>query len=60
VQERDTQRRAPSPSPHSLSAYLKAFLVRINEGKGFMTQLRQFLLEHPLLVLELGFHLVLD
>jgi len=60
VHERDANRHAPGPSPHPMSAYLKAFLVRIGEGKCFMTQLRTFLLEHPLLVLELGFHLVLD
>ncbi len=60
VDERDTTRRAPGPSPHPMSAYLKAFLIRIREGKCFMTQLRTFLVEHPLLVLELGFHLVLD
>ena len=60
VEERDAGRRAPGPCPHPLRAYLKAFLIRISEGKCFMTQLRSFLVEHPLLVLELGFHLVLD
>ncbi|HKV01032.1 MAG TPA: hypothetical protein VJQ26_02840, partial [Ktedonobacteraceae bacterium] len=53
VQERDATRHAPGPSPHPMSAYLKAFLIRIGEGKCFMTQLRTFLVEHPLLVLEL-------
>ncbi len=60
VNEHDANRRAPGPAPHPLSAYLKAFLIRISEGKCFMTHLRTFLVEHPLLVLELGFHLVLD
>ena len=60
VDKRDARRHAPGPSPHPLSAYLKAFLIRISEGKSFMTQLRTFLLEHPLLVVELGFRLVLD
>ncbi len=60
VDEYDTSRRAPGPAPHPLRAYLKAFFIRINEGKCFMTQLRTFLVEHPLLVLELGFHLMLD
>lgn len=60
VQERDASRCTPGPSPHPMSAYLKAFLIRIGEGKYFMTQLRTFLVEHPLLVLALGFHLVLD
>jgi hypothetical protein len=45
---------------HPLVAYLKAFLLRIKEGLRYSTQLRAFLLKHPLLVIELGFHLVLD
>lgn len=45
---------------HPESAYLKAFLIRIREGFCYTTQLRSFLVKHPLLVLELGFHLVLD
>ena len=45
---------------HSLAAYLKAFLVRIREGLLYTTQLRRFLLNHPLLILELGFELVAD
>ncbi len=43
-----------------MSAYLKTFLLRINEGLRYTTDLRRFLLEHPLLVIEFGFHLVLD
>jgi hypothetical protein len=42
------------------SAYLKAFLIRLREGMLYTTQLRRFLLRHPLLVIELGFRLVLD
>jgi hypothetical protein len=45
---------------HPLTAYLKAFLVRIKEGLMYAKQLRDFLLKHPLLVIELGFHLQLD
>jgi len=45
---------------HPESAYLKAFLIRIKQGLSYTTQLREFLLKHPLLVIELGFHLVLD
>ncbi len=45
---------------HPESAYLKAFLVRIREGLSYTSQLRRFLLKHPLLVIELGFHLELD
>ncbi len=43
-----------------MSAYLKAFLIRICEGFRYTTQLRSFLLKHPLLVLDLGFHLIAD
>lgn len=45
---------------HPETAYLKAFLIRICEGLIYTSQLRAFLLKHPLLVIELGFHLVLD
>ncbi|MBO0794070.1 MAG: transposase [Ktedonobacteraceae bacterium] len=45
---------------HPLSAYLKAFLVRVRQGLPSISQMRRFLLSHPLLILELGFHLVLD
>jgi hypothetical protein len=45
---------------HRITAYLKAFLVRIKEGLLYAEQLRDFLLKHPLLVIELGFQLKLD
>ncbi len=45
---------------HPLTAYLKAFLVRVNEGIIYAKKLRDFLLERPLLVIELGFQLHLD
>src|SRR5260370_14004490 len=45
---------------HPESAYLKAFLIRIKEGLIYTTQLRAFLVKHPLLIIDLGFHLVLD
>ena len=45
---------------HPLTAYIKAFLVRIKEGLIYAKQLRDFLLKHPLLVIELGFNLKLD
>ncbi|GAC1666624.1 MAG: hypothetical protein NVS9B9_27280 [Ktedonobacteraceae bacterium] len=58
--ERDPVHPPPGPCPHPLSAYIKALLVKLCEGKQYVTHLRQFLLEHPLLILELGFHPVLD
>lgn len=45
---------------HPITAYLKAFLIRIQQGMLYMTQLRSFLLQHPLLIIELGFELHLD
>jgi hypothetical protein len=45
---------------HPLSAYLKAFLLRIKEGLIYAKQLRAFLCNHPLLIIELGFDLWLD
>jgi hypothetical protein len=41
-------------------AYLKAFLLRIKEGLLYAKQARDFLLKHPLLIIEFGFHLTLD
>jgi len=45
---------------HPITAYLKAFLVRIKQGLIYTKQLYDFLLKHPLLVIELGFVLELD
>ncbi len=57
-QQRDAHTTGPHPHPES--AYLKAFLVKLCEEKRYQTQVRRFLVEHPLLVLELGFQLHLD
>jgi hypothetical protein len=45
---------------HPITAYLKAFLIRIGQGMLYMTRLRSFLLAHPLLIIELRFQLHLD
>lgn len=58
VADADAHRRGHRPHPES--AYLKAFLLKIHHGFEYCTQLRTSLLDHPLLVLELGFHPVLD
>ncbi len=47
----------PGRRPHPESAYVKALLIKVCEHLDSCTQLRRFLLEHPLLVIELGFHL---
>src|ERR1700676_1506109 len=55
-----SQRSGLGRPAHPESAYLKTFLIRIREGMLYTTQLRRFLLRHPLLVIDLGFRLVLD
>src|SRR6266487_2099514 len=60
VDQWQAERSARGRPPHPESAYLKAFLVRLREGMSYTSQLRRFLLKHPLLVIELGFHLQLD
>ena len=54
------QQRAPGRPGHPSSAYLKAALVRINEHLLSTPRWRAYLLDHPLLVLELGFRPHLD
>ena len=53
-------RRGPGKPAHPQSAYLKAALVRIHEHLGSTPRWRAYLLDHPLLVLELGFRPHLD
>jgi hypothetical protein len=60
VDQWQAQRSSRGKPAHPISAYLKAFLIRQCEGFVYTSQLRRFLLKHPLLVIELGFHLVLD
>jgi hypothetical protein len=60
VEQWQAQRSRRGRPPHPCSAYLKAFLIRIREGFASTSELRRFLLKHPLLVMDLGFHLKLD
>src|SRR5947209_6576708 len=60
VQDWQAERSGPGRPGHPESAYLKAFLIRQHEHFLYTSQLRRFLLKHPLLVIELGFHLALD
>jgi hypothetical protein len=60
VPPRSADRAWPGPQPHPQTAYIKVLLVKLCEGYSSITQLRRFLVEHPLLVLELGFLPVLD
>jgi hypothetical protein len=60
VERWETERFGRGSHGHPMSAYIKSFLVRINEGFIYNSRLRKFLLEHPLLVIELGFQLEPD
>jgi hypothetical protein len=53
-------KRGPGRPAHPTSAYLKAALVRISEHHLSTPRWRAYLLDHPLLVLELGFRPHLD
>ena len=53
-------KRKPGAPAHPKSAYLKAALVRINEYLLSTPRWRAYLLDHPLLVLELGFRPHID
>ena len=55
VPERAKRRAWPGPQPHPRSAYIKALLVKLREGHTHITELRRFLIRHPVLVLLLGF-----
>jgi hypothetical protein len=50
----------PGPTPHPPSAYLKAFIIKAHERLGSIPRLRRYLVEHPALVLALGFRPVPD
>jgi hypothetical protein len=60
VPEPPIDRSQPGRRPHPPCAYIKALLLKIAQGFKHCTQLRSFLVDHPLLVLELGFRPVLD
>lgn len=60
VPERDPTRPWPGPVPQPRQAFIKALLVKLQERKPYLTELRAFLVEHPGLVLELGFRPVPD
>jgi len=56
--------RAPGPwpgaVPHPVAAYVKALLIKLCAHKEYVTHRRTFLVEHPLLALEIGFPPALD
>ncbi len=56
--ERDPHRPWPGPQPQPRAPYVAAFLVKLEEQKRYMSDLREFLVEHPALAWVLGFPLV--
>jgi hypothetical protein len=60
VLQREAEHSSRGRPTHPISAYIKALLVKLIEGKEYVTQLRAYLVEHPLLIIELGFRLHLD
>jgi len=60
IPEQAPPRPQPGPVPHPATAYIKALLIKLCEHKEYITHLRTFLVEHPLLVLEIGFRPVRD
>lgn len=58
--ERPTDRPWPGPLPEPRAPFVAAFLIKLHEGKRFMSDLRSYLVEHPALVWWLGFHRVPD
>ncbi len=58
--QRENHRAWPGPTPQSYLPFVAAYLVKLNEGKSYMSSLNEFLIEHPALVWLLGFELVAD
>ena len=58
--ERALDRPWPGPQPDPRAPFVAAYLVKLHEGKRYMSDLRDYLLKHPALVYYLGFERVLD
>lgn len=55
--ERPSDRPWPGPPPSPRAPFVAAYLVKLHEGKRYMSELRDYLGEHPALVWLLGFPL---
>jgi hypothetical protein len=55
--ERDPKRAWPGPKPTPRAPFVAAYLVKLEEQKRYMSDLREYLAEHPALVWILGFPL---
>ncbi len=60
VPERAAGRAWPGPRPDPHSAFIKALLVKLREGYPHVSTLRRYLVQHPVLVLVLGFQVQPD
>jgi hypothetical protein len=58
--ERPSNRPWPGSAPQPRAPYVAAYLVKLQEEKRYMSQVRTFLIEHPALVWLLGFKLQPD
>jgi hypothetical protein len=58
--ERPTDRIWPGPAPARRAPFAAAYLVKLHEGKRYMSDLRAFLIKHPALVYFLGFPRIPD
>jgi len=58
--ERSTKRAWPGSPPHPRAPFVAAYLVKLHEGKTYMSDLRKFLVRHPALVWLVGFELKAD
>jgi hypothetical protein len=54
---RDCSRPKPGPRPSSPIPYIAAYLVKLDQQQQTMSQLRQYLVDHPALTWVLGFPL---
>jgi hypothetical protein len=58
--ERSTARAWPGPQPDPRAPFVAAYLIKLHEGKRYMSELCRFLIKHPALVYWLGFERVSD
>jgi hypothetical protein len=58
--ERPVDRNWPGPKPDPRAPFVAAYLIKLHEGKRYMSDVRRFLINHPALVYWLGFERVLD
>ena len=56
--ERDRHRPWPGATPAPRAPFVAAYLVKLDQDKRYMSDLRSYLVDHPALVWVLGFPLV--